>query len=146
MPEVAGELAEEDDAQEDQADDQHYQDDVEALLVRRLPRGEKNGLDDHAHRREILINPFGVQRQGSLDGLLRGLGVAEAGDRLRPRPTVATLSLGPQMGAQGEQLGQSLDRLDVPERRDADEAVRVEVVPEKDAASRSAGEKSRGRP
>src|SRR5204862_2800570 len=82
----------------------------------------------------------GAARGGTKGGLVavqtkgapRGADLAAAEQRRRsgPRSAVAVSSLGAQMRAERDQLGQLADRLDVAERGDPHEAVRVKVVAE----------------
>jgi hypothetical protein len=131
VPEVAGSLAKQDDAEEDQSDHQHHEDHVAALLGGRLLGGEEER--EHAHRRRSLIDPLGVERKSVVSDFIRRVLVREGADRRGPGLTVFhPSSLGAQMGTQGKELGQPLDRSDVPDGGDTNETVGVEVVPEQD--------------
>src|SRR5262245_3875391 len=59
----------------------------------------------------------------------RDLAAAEGGRRGRPRVAVAGEPVRAQLGAQRDQRGEVAHGLDRPGLRDADEAVRVQVVP-----------------
>jgi hypothetical protein len=158
VPEPARELAERDDAQEDQADDQHHEDHVAALLGGRLLRREDEREGKVGHQGAILIDPLRVQGECACSRALTGhlfgqreqlLGIAgfserepgileaavgrpEQRDGCRPRCAVLHSLLGLELRAQREELSQVGDDVHLTDRSDADEAVRVEVVAEQD--------------
>ena len=75
-----------------------------------------------------------MEGKGTAASLVAPLGApVEGRDGRGPGLTVAGKALRAQVGAEGEELGKGPDGLDVTERGDADEAVRVEVVAQEDA-------------
>ncbi|MBV8562559.1 MAG: hypothetical protein JOZ56_05655 [Actinobacteria bacterium] len=73
--------------------------------------------------------------------LTRAVEVARAEQRRGggPERAVAVRALGAELAAERDQLREVADRVDVPEARDVDEAVRVEVVAEQQSRVRVGG-------
>jgi hypothetical protein len=158
MGEPAAELADRDDAQEDEADDEHDEDDVSTLLGCRLLRREKEGARELGHRVRILMNARCVEREcpssqasarrrfGEAEKPCRVAAVAErrpclleplvrsSEERHRPRPggAVPRPPLGTKLRAQGKELGEIGDDVHLSDRGDPDESMGVEVVAEED--------------
>src|SRR5215210_4424067 len=80
--------------------------------------------------RTLTFSPRAVQGQRPVDRVRVGGPAAEPGGRLDPGLAVAADPLGPEVRAARDQLGELADGVDVARRRDAYEALRVQVVAE----------------
>ena len=121
-------LAERDHGDEDQADDQHPDDDVDALPRRRPRAAARSWARLYRTSRDIRTAWAASARSTSA-------GTGSPPSRraaVDPGRAVVRAAFGPQRRAAGDQLGERRDRVDVAERRDPDEAVRVEVVAEQE--------------
>ena len=120
-------LAQNDDADEDQADDQHRADDAQAFLGGGL-RGEHHGailLD--AQSVPVECDPcLGAQLPCGAGGLAE----PQRGSCRGPLLAVARKPVGARLGAARDERGEVGHGLDRPGLGDAHEAVRVEVVAE----------------
>ena len=119
-------LAECDDGHEDEADDQHPDDHLLAFLGGVFGEPESDGK----HGATLPRNPRPVRGERPLGGSIVGWLRAERDCGGKPGLGVAFLSLGAHSRADGDQLGELRDGVDASRRRDAHEAVCVEIVPE----------------
>src|ERR671912_479575 len=153
-------LPDQDHAEEDQADDQHRRDHLSALLggggALLLGRRREQGHQREGEGRHgaTLTDQSGVGLQRPLDALvarrlarkaLERPGVTAFAElcarnvepplsdqrgRRRPGGAVAAVPVSPRLGAQGDQLCEVAYRVDIAQRRNPREALRVEVVTE----------------
>ena len=125
------ELAQGDDAGEDEADDQHRLDHLLAFFC--------GSRSEHDHRGAMLTDTTRMQLEGPphLAVLRRPrpaslVALAERGGSRSPRLAVAGQAVSAKLGAARDQRGESGHGLDGPGLGDADEPVRVEVVAEQE--------------
>ena len=161
--EVVGQLAERDHRDEDEPDDEHREDDLAALFC-----GVREDQERSEHRPVTLPHQAVVRATCSLDGVStcgppRGVeqrrsiaaiaqvgsggverALAEEGRSRRPGRSLTPTTVCTRLGAEGDQLREIVHRADAPGRRDADEAVGVEIVPEEKGGVRVGGSKQAG--
>jgi hypothetical protein len=121
-------LAQRDHAREDQADDQHRADHVQAFLRGGL-RGEHAAILVDAARVLGECGPRAHIRAPSRAGFIA---LAERRGRCGPGLAVAGKAVGAQLGAAGDQRGEVGHGFDGPGLGYADEAMRVEIVAEQE--------------
>ena len=132
-------LAERDDADEDQADDEHRRDHLLALLGGRLGR-QREEVSEKRHRGPTLTDQAPVSLEGALDRLGAAAGpcvprlgpFAERRRCRRPGLAVARKLVGAELRADGDQCGEVGHGLDLPRLGDPHQAVRIEVVAEQE--------------
>ena len=148
-------VAEQRDADEDQADDEHREDDVAALLGSRL-LGRREEIEEGGSIAAMLQNEPGMRDEGCVDRHVtrrdprdlveraciavlpeRRTGTFETARterrrRRSPGRAVAVTALGTRLRAQRDQLGEIRNCGDVARVRHMHEAVRVQVVAEEE--------------